>query len=108
MARAAAGLNAGVAYEISHVLWEQIVPLLPPPPHKKKAGRPRMDDRKAMTAIYYVLQMGGHWKALPRALGARSTVHDRFQEWRAAGLFERMQQAGVLTEEARRRLDSAW
>jgi transposase len=67
-----------------------------------------MDDRKAMAAIYYVLQMGGHWKALPRALGAPSTVHDRFQEWRAAGLFERMQQAGVLTEEARRRLDSAW
>jgi len=67
-----------------------------------------MDDRKAMTAIYYVLHMGGHWKALPRTLGARSTVHDRFQEWRAAGLFERMQQAGVLTEEARRRLDLAW
>jgi predicted ATPase/transposase/DNA-binding XRE family transcriptional regulator len=97
-----------LAYEISDALWDQIVPLLPPPPPKKKAGRPRMDDRKAMTAIYYVLHMGGHWKALPRTLGARSTVHDRFQEWRAAGLFERMQQAGVLTEEARRRLDSAW
>jgi len=108
MARAAAGLSTGVAYEIPDALWEQIVPLLPPPLPKKKAGRPRMDDRKAMTAIYYVLQMGGHWKDLPRALGARSTVHDRFQEWRAAGLFERMQQAGVLTEEARHRLDLAW
>jgi transposase len=108
IARAAAGQSTGAAYEIPNALWEQIVPLLPPPPPKKKAGRPRMDDRKAMTAIYYVLQIGGHWKALPRALGARSTVHDRFQEWRAAGLFERMQQAGVLTEQARRRLDSAW
>jgi predicted ATPase/transposase/DNA-binding XRE family transcriptional regulator len=108
MARAAADLSTDVAYQIPDALWEQIVPLLPPLLPKKKAGRPRMDDRKAMTAIYYVLQMGGHWKALPRALGARSTVHDRFQEWRAAGLFERMQQAGVLTEEARHRLDSAW
>ena len=105
IAQAAAGQSTGVAYEIPDALWEQIVPLLPPPPPKKKAGRPRMDDRKAMTAIYYLLQMGGHWKALPRALGAPSTVHDRFQEWRAAGLFERMQQAGVLTEEERRRLD---
>jgi transposase len=108
MARAVAGQSSAGAYEIPDALWEQIVPLLPPSPPKKKAGRPRMDDRKAMTAIYYVLQMGGQWKALPRALGAPSTVHDRFQEWRAAGLFERMQQAGVLTEEARRRLDSAW
>jgi predicted ATPase/transposase/DNA-binding XRE family transcriptional regulator len=108
MARAVADSSTGIGYEIPDALWEQIVPMLPPPPPKKKAGRPRMDDRKAMTAIYYILQMGSHWKALPRALGARSTVHDRFQEWRAAGLFERMQQAGVLTEEARHQLDSAW
>jgi transposase len=25
---------------------------------KKKAGRPRMDDRKAMSAIFYVLRTG--------------------------------------------------
>ena len=108
MARAVADGSSDPAYGIPDELWEQIAPLLPPPPPKKKAGRPRMDDRKALTAIYYVLQVGGQWKALPRALGAPSTVHDRFQEWRAAGLFERMQQAGVLTEETRRRLDSAW
>jgi predicted ATPase/transposase/DNA-binding XRE family transcriptional regulator len=108
MARAVADRNTSVAYEIPDALWQQIVPLLPPPPPKKKAGRPRMDDRQAMTAIYYILHLGGHWKALPRALGASSTIHDRFQEWRAAGLFERMQQAGILTQETRHRLDSAW
>jgi transposase len=100
--------SISAVFEIPDALWEQIEPLLPPPQPKKKAGRPRMDDRKAMTAIYYILHTGGHWKALPSALGARSTVHDRFQEWRTAGLFERMQQAGVLTEEARNRLVSAW
>jgi transposase/tetratricopeptide (TPR) repeat protein len=108
MARAVAGQTSGIGYEIPEALWEQIVPLLPPPLPKKKAGRPRMDDRKAMAAIYSVLQMGGHWKALPRALGAPSTVHGRYQEWRAAGLFERMRQAGMLTEEALQRLDSVW
>ena len=40
---------------------------------KKKAGRPRMDDRKAMSAIFYVLRTGCQWNALPRSLGASST-----------------------------------
>jgi len=43
---------------------------------------PRMNDRKAMSAIFYVLRTGCQWNALPRSLGASSTVHDRFQEWR--------------------------
>jgi len=70
----------GVApdYQLPDELWEHIKPLLPPPKPKKKAGRPRMDDRKAMTAIFYILRTGCQWKALPRSLGAPSTVHDRF------------------------------
>ena len=45
------------AYEIPDVLWDKIVPLLPPHKRKKKKkdGRPRMNDRKAMSAIFYVL-----------------------------------------------------
>ena len=78
-------------YEILDVLWDRIVPLLPPLKRKKKkAGRPRMNDRNAMSAIFYVLRTGCQWKALPRSLGASSTVHDRFQEWRKAGVFKRM------------------
>jgi putative transposase len=63
-------------YEIPDVLWDRIIPLLQPS-RKKKAGRPRMNDRKAMNAIFYVLRTGcQQWKALPRILGASSTVHD--------------------------------
>ena len=72
------------AYEIPDVLWDKIVPLLPPQKRKKKkAGRPRMSDsKKAMSAIFYVLRTGCQWNALPGSLGASSTVHDRFlQEW---------------------------
>ena len=78
-------------YEIPDVLWDRIIPLLPPPrKKKKKAGRPRMNDRKAMSAIFYVLRTGCQWNALPRSLGASSTVHDRFQEWRKDGVFKRI------------------
>src|SRR5215469_15811537 len=59
-----------------------------------KGGR-RMDDRKAFEAIIYVLRTGIQWNALPRELGASSTVHDRFQEWERAGFFQALWQAGL-------------
>ena len=84
------------AYRISDALWKKIEPLLPPELPKLKGGRPRMDNRKAMEAILYLLRMGCKWKALPRSLGAPSTVHNRFVEWRKAGVFQRMWRAGIL------------
>jgi transposase len=63
-------------YEIPDVLWIGIVPLLPPSRKKKKAGRPMMNDRKAMSAIFHVLRTGCQWNALPRSLNASSTLHD--------------------------------
>jgi putative transposase len=102
--------DLGVApeYQISDELWERIEPLLPPPKPKKKSGRPRMDDRQAMSAIFYVLRTGCQWQALPRSLGASSTVHDRFQEWRDAGVFVRMWQAGLQEYDELRGLDWEW
>jgi len=80
------------SYCIPDVVWDRIIAVLLSPSirrkKKKKAGRPRMDDRKAMSAIFYVLRTGCQWNALPRSLGASSTVHDRFQEWRKAGVFQ--------------------
>ena len=87
-------------YRLPDALWEQIVPLLPPIKPKKKADRPRMDTRRAMTAIFYLLRTGCQWNALPRSLGAYSTVHGHFQAWRAAGVFIALQQAGLLTDDA--------
>jgi putative transposase len=84
------------SYEIPDALWNQISSLLvhKPKRKKKKTGRPRMEDRKAMNAIFYIARTGcqwkAQWKALPRSLGASSTVHDRFQEWRQDGVFKSM------------------
>jgi transposase len=88
-------------YRLPDALWEQIVPVLPPPKPKKKAGRPPMDKRQAMTAIFYLLRTGCQWNALPRSLGAYSTVHGHFQEWRAAGVFAALRQAGLLEYDRR-------
>jgi len=57
-----------------------------------------MNDLQAMTAIFYILRTGCQWKALPRSLSAKSTVHDSFQEW----------QEGVLEYDQAKGLDCEW
>ena len=89
-------------------MWQKIQPLLPKEKPKKKSGRPRMNDRKALTAILYVLRTGCQWNALPRSLGASSTVHDRFRDWTAAGFFQRLWQAGVTEYDTLRGIDWEW
>ena len=82
-------------WEVRDELWERIRPLIPAAPSHAKGGRRRMDDRKALEAIVYVLRTGIQWNALPRELGASSTVHDRFQGWERAGFFKAVWQAGL-------------
>lgn len=95
-------------WRIPDRLWERIQPLLPPVRPKPKGGRPRMADRPAMDAIFYVLRTGIQWKALPRTLGAPSTIHDRFVEWVKAELFLRLWQTGLLEYDERLGLDWEW
>jgi putative transposase len=100
--------GVGPDYQVSDALWAHMVRVLPPPAPKQKDGRPRMDDRHAMTAILYVLRTGCQWQALPRSLGAPSTVHDRFQAWRAAKVFERLWQDGLLQYDELKGRDGEW
>ena len=71
-------------------LWQQIQPLLPPPPPKKKPGRPRVQERRIMDGIVYVLRTGCQWKQVPKEFSSGSTVHLRFSEWVQAGVFAKM------------------
>ncbi len=90
-------VNGNENHQIPGEIWEQIKLLLPPELPRLRGGRPRMDDQKAMEAILYAFRTGCKWSALPRSLGASSTVRKRFQEWREAGVFQRMWRAGLLT-----------
>ncbi len=46
---------------VTDELWEAIEPLLPSEPSKPKGGRPRVDDRAALTGIVFVLKSGIPW-----------------------------------------------
>jgi transposase len=83
-------------------LWERIQPLLPPrPTHPLGCHRPRVDDRRAMDAIFFVLRTGCQWNAL-RATGlcSSSSAHRRFQEWTNAGVFEQLWALGLQEYDA--------
>ena len=100
--------NINEEYQIPDALWQEIEPLLPPERPKPKGGRPRMDNRRAMNAIFYVLRTGCQWKALPPILGASSTVHDRFQEWVKAEVFHQIWAKGLLKCDELKKLDWEW
>jgi putative transposase len=95
-------------WEVSDALWERVEPLIPPAPSHAKGGRPRRPDRELFAAMVYVLRTGLQWNALPRDLGASSTVHARFQEWTAAGFFAQLWAAGVTEYDELRGIDWRW
>ena len=95
-------------WTVSDEFWERVEPLVPPGPSHAKGGRTRMDDRKAFAAIVYVLRTGIQWNALPRELGASSTVHDRFQEWEHAGFFEELWRAELAEYDEMEGIEWEW
>ncbi len=82
-------------WELSDAVWERAQPLLPPPKPHPKGGRPPRDDRQMLGAILYVLRTGLQWNALPREIGASTTVYDRFRVWERDGFFARLWAAGL-------------
>ncbi|GHO42250.1 hypothetical protein KSX_04130 [Ktedonospora formicarum] len=82
-------------WEVSDALWEHVAHFIPPTPSYTKGGRPCLPDRQTFEANVYVLRTDIQWRALPRELGASSTIHDRFQQWEQAGPFKALWQAGL-------------
>ena len=53
-------------------------------------GRKRLDSRKVLSGIFYVLRTGCQWKAVPAEFGSGSSLHRYFQEWEKAGFFRKI------------------
>ena len=57
---------------VDDALWEVVEPLLPKKRRRKKnPGRKRLDDRRVLTGILFVLQTGMAWAWLPQGNGLR-------------------------------------
>lgn len=73
-------------YALTDFEWSVIQPLLP----NKPRGVPRVDDRRVLNGIFWVLRTGAPWRALPSEFGPRTTCYNRFVRWRKAGVFDRI------------------
>jgi putative transposase len=98
-------------FRVSDELWAVLAPLLPTRvnTHRFGGGRPRVPDRRCADAIFYVLRTGCQWEALHQTeLCAKSTAHDRFQEWVDAGVFLKFWQTGVAQFDELQGIDWTW
>jgi len=76
-------------YELSDYEWTAIKPMLP----NKPRGVRRVNDRRVLNGIFWVLRSGAPWRDLPAAYGPRTTCYNRFVRWRQAGVWDQIMDA---------------
>jgi transposase len=83
--------------QLTDTEWEFIGPYLPiggygPYPERL---------RQQFEGVIWRFRTGGQWREMPEEFGAWSTVHNRFRQWRDAGVFEALLE-GLIAEAAKR------
>jgi transposase len=64
---------------------ERIEPFFPLP-----HGVPRVDDRRVLSGILFVIRNGLRWRDAPAAYGPHKTIYNRFIRWSRLGVFNRI------------------
>ena len=52
----------------------------------KPIGVPRVDDRRVLNGIFWVLRSGAPWRDLSERSGAPTTCYNRFNRWQKTGV----------------------
>ena len=73
-------------HDLSDREWAIIAPLLP----NKPRGVARVDDRRVIDGIFYILRTGAPWRDLPERYGPPTTIYNRFNRWAKAGVWVRV------------------
>ena len=63
------------------------------PPARRGGNKRHVDEREVMNGIMYILSTGCQWRAIPKDLPPRSTVHDYLDLWSYDGTLDRIHHA---------------
>ena len=53
-------------------------------------GVPRVDDRRVISGIIFVIRNGLRWRDAPKAYGPHKTIYNRFIRWSRLAVFNRI------------------
>lgn len=76
---------------MSDLIWlspaqiERIKPYFP-----LSHGVPRVDDRRVLSGIIFVIRNGLRWRDAPKEYGPHKTLYNRFIRWSRLGVFDRI------------------
>jgi transposase len=93
---------------VSDELWGLFEPLIPKVERRYRyPGRKRIDDRKVLAGILFVLKTGIPWEQLPQELGCGSgmTCWRRLREWQEAGVWQRLHEVLLAKLQEADRID---
>ncbi len=103
-----AAVCASKFYQLPESLWNRIAPLLPHYKTSCQGGRPRLDLKRVVMGILYVLRTGCQWKAMPAEFGSGSAIHTYFQEWVQRGVFHKLWRAALEEYDDLKGIDRQW
>ena len=69
------------------------------PPRVPKPGGQWKDDRMILNGVFWRLNTGAPWRDLPERYGPYTTVYNRFNRWRKAGIWDKLMDAIVKAHE---------
>ncbi len=91
------GAEQTMRYDLSETEWRILSGMLP----NKSRGVARVDDRRVLNGIFWVLRSGAPWRDLPEAYGPRTTCYNRFVRWRRAGIWRKIMNALAAAHDAK-------
>ena len=78
-------------YDLTDFEWSVIEPLVP----MDRRGPKPQNNRQILNGMFYILRTGSPWRDLPERYGPYTTVYNRFNRWRKAGIWDRFMDAIV-------------
>lgn len=60
----------------------------------KSHGKPRVDDRRVLSGIIFIIRSCLRWRDAPTEYGPHKTLYNRWKRWREKGILDRCRGCG--------------